>query len=111
MGTAIQFDGLWLWPQSELKGQRWGTKCKDLIQRPREAWTRVRPRVRVEQRVQVGGRVGRLGQQDQDWSEESGPRGHRAEGAVTLTEVPGVGGGTFLYSLMGSPHTGLEGPG
>ena len=55
--------------------------------------------VRVEQRVQVGGRVGRLGQQDQDWSEESGPRGHRAEGAVTLTEVPGVGGGIFLSSL------------
>ena len=67
--------------------------------RTRESWTRVRPRVRVEQRVQVGGRVGRRGQQDQDWSEESGPRGHRAEGAVTLTEVPGVGGGIFLSSL------------
>ena len=32
----------------------------------REAWTRIRPRVRVEQKVQVGRLVGRLGQQDQD---------------------------------------------
>ena len=31
-----------------------------------EVCTRVRPRVRVEQRVQVGGLVGRLGQQDRD---------------------------------------------
>ena len=28
-----------------------------------------------------------------------------------LTEVPGVGGGIFLSSLMGSPYAGLEGPG
>ena len=32
----------------------------------RESWTRVRPRVRVGQRVQVGGLVGRLGQHDGD---------------------------------------------
>ena len=31
-----------------------------------EVCTRVRPRVRVEQRVQVGGLVVRLGQQDWD---------------------------------------------
>ena len=29
--------------------------------------------VMVEQKVQAGGLVGRLGQQGQDWSEESGP--------------------------------------
>ena len=34
--------------------------------RTRESWTRVRPRVRVEQKVQVGGQAGRLGQQGQD---------------------------------------------
>ena len=34
--------------------------------RTRESWTRVRPRVRVEQKVQVGGLVDRLGQQDED---------------------------------------------
>lgn len=43
-------DGL----RSELQGQRWEIKCNHLIQRPQEACTRVRPRVRVEQRVQVG---------------------------------------------------------
>ena len=36
------------------------------IIRTREAWTRVRPRVRVEQRVQAGGLLGRFGQQGQD---------------------------------------------
>ena len=36
------------------------------IIRTREAWTTVRPRVKVEQRVQAGGLVGRLGQQGQD---------------------------------------------
>ena len=30
---------------------------------------------------------------------------------LTLAEVAWEGGGTFLPSLMGSPHAGLEGPG
>ena len=59
--------------QSELQGQRWGTKCTHLIQGPREACTRVRPRVRVEQRVQAGGLVGRLGQQGQTRVWRMGP--------------------------------------
>ena len=65
----------------------------------------------MERRVQVGGLVGRLGQQGQDYSEERRPRGQGTEGAVTLAEVLGVGEGTFLPFLMGSPQAGLEGPG
>ena len=44
MGIVIQSEGLWWWSQSELQGQRWGTKCNHLVQRTREACTRVRPR-------------------------------------------------------------------
>ena len=80
------------------------------IIRTREAWTRVRPRVRVEQKVQVGGRAGRLGQQGQDYIEERRPRGHRTEGAVTLAEVLGVGEGDISSLPDGIPSSWARGP-
>ena len=66
--------------------------------------------VRVEQRVQVGGLVGRLGQQGQDYIEERRPRGHRTEGAVTLAEVLGVGEGDISSLPDGIPSSWARGP-
>ena len=66
--------------------------------------------VRVEQKVQVGGLVGRLGQQGQDYIEERRPRGHRTEGAVTLAEVLGVGEGDISSLPDGIPSCWARGP-
>ena len=56
------------------------TKCNHLIRKPREAWIRVRPQVRVEQKVQVGGLVGRLGSRTRTRVRRVGPEDTELKG-------------------------------